>query len=89
MASQFGAQAVLTDELQIAYVFTGCIIEYLPPYSPDYQPIEQAFSVIKSHFRRRGLSFLAAEAAYYELYLSCEEITEEMTWGFFHHSGYI
>ena len=89
MASQFGAQAVLMDELQIAYVFTGCIIEYLPPYSLDYQSIEQAFSVIKSHLHRRGLSFFAAEAAYYELYLSCEEIIKEMTWVFFHHSGYI
>jgi transposase len=27
----------------------GCIIEYLPPYSPDFQPIKLAFSVIMSH----------------------------------------
>jgi transposase len=25
----------------------GCKIEYLPPYSPDYNPIEYSFSVIK------------------------------------------
>jgi transposase len=29
-----------------------CKLEYLPPYSPDYNPIEYTFSVIKSHFKR-------------------------------------
>ncbi len=29
-------------------------VEFLPPYSPDYNPIEQAFSVIKSRLRREG-----------------------------------
>jgi transposase len=26
----------------------GCKLEFLPPYSPDYNPIEYTFSVIKS-----------------------------------------
>jgi transposase len=26
----------------------GCKLEFLPPYSPDYNPIEFSFSVIKS-----------------------------------------
>jgi transposase len=25
----------------------GCKLEYLPPYSPDYNPIEYSFSVVK------------------------------------------
>jgi hypothetical protein len=29
--------------------------EFLPPYSPDYNPIELAFSAIKAHIRREGL----------------------------------
>ena len=29
----------------------GCELIYLPPYSPDFNPIEQAFSKIKSHLR--------------------------------------
>lgn len=70
-------------------MYTGCVIEYLPPYSPDYQPIEQVFSVIKSYLRRCGLSFYTEGAHYYELYHSCEIITPEMTWGFFRHSGYV
>ncbi len=30
----------------------GYIIEYLPPYSPDYSPIELTFSVLKAWLRR-------------------------------------
>lgn len=30
----------------------GIRILYLPPYSPDLNPIEKAFSVLKSYFRR-------------------------------------
>jgi transposase len=26
----------------------GCRVVFLPPYSPDYNPIEMAFSTIKS-----------------------------------------
>jgi transposase len=29
----------------------GCELIYLPPYSPDFNPIEQAFSKIKSYLR--------------------------------------
>ena len=58
-------------------ILTGCIIEYLPPYSPDYHPIKLAFVVIKSHLRHCGLSFFTYKSHYYELYKACEEITLE------------
>ena len=29
-------------------------VEFLPPYSPDYNPIELAFSAIKAHVKREG-----------------------------------
>ena len=32
----------------------GCELLYLPPYSPDLNPIEQAFSKIKALLRRAG-----------------------------------
>ena len=30
----------------------GCLVKYLPPYSPDYNPIELSFSVLKAWMRR-------------------------------------
>ncbi|KJA25412.1 hypothetical protein HYPSUDRAFT_134953, partial [Hypholoma sublateritium FD-334 SS-4] len=78
-----------SDEVLALVHSFGCLIEYLPPYSPDFQPVELAFSVIKAHLRRSGLSFYTYNSHYYELYKACEEITPEMTWGFFRHTGYI
>ena len=31
----------------------GCKLEYLPPYSPDFNPIEYSFSVIKQAMKKR------------------------------------
>ena len=33
----------------------GCEFLYLPPYSPDLTPIEEAFSKIKSFLRQIGI----------------------------------
>ena len=30
---------------------TGAKLEFLPPYSPDYNPIEYSFSVLKRHLK--------------------------------------
>ncbi len=64
----------------------GCELVYLPPYSPDFNPIEQAFSKIKGLLRR-------AEAR------TREALIEAMGWalsavsvrdiqGFLWHCGY-
>ncbi len=71
-----------------SYNSTGCRIEYLPAYSPDYNPIEQAFAVIKKYIRRLGKQFTYAENPQYELYEACDIITAEHARSFFYHSGY-
>lgn len=32
----------------------GCEVRFLPPYSPDFSPIEQAFSKLKTALRQTG-----------------------------------
>ena len=32
----------------------GAELRYLPPYSPDLNPIEQAFSKLKAHLRKHA-----------------------------------
>jgi transposase len=32
----------------------GCELRFLPPYSPDFNPIENAFSKLKAHLRARA-----------------------------------
>ncbi len=64
----------------------GCEVLYLPPYSPDYNPIEEAFAKIKGILKKVGAR-------------SRETLVEAMGWaisavsssdaeGFFEHCGY-
>jgi len=62
----------------------GCKLIFLPPYSPDLNPIEQAFAAIKAFLRRhwkdQSLSIIDR---------ACHSITPDMAWGFFRASGYV
>jgi transposase len=61
-------------------------VVFLPPYSPDFNPIEQVFSKIKNQLRRRELRTIAAlENAFGE---SLDWITTTDTLHYFHNSGY-
>jgi transposase len=64
----------------------GCELLYLPPYSPDLNPIEECFSKVKSLLRK-------AEARTREVLLEAmgeaiSSITERDAQGFFEHCGY-
>ena len=61
-------------------------VVYLPPYSPDFNPIEQVFSKIKNELRRRELRTITAlENAFGE---SLDWITPTDALHYFLHSGY-
>lgn len=64
----------------------GAQVVYLPPYSPDFNPIERVFSKIKNELRRRELRTIGAlEDAFGE---SLDWITRLETLHYFKHSGY-
>jgi transposase len=59
---------------------------YLPPYSPDFNPIEQVFSKIKNELRRREhRTITELENAFGE---SLDWITKHDALHYFQHSGY-
>jgi transposase len=69
---------------------------FLPPYSPDYNPIELVFSSIKSFVRRDrtlGREDLDQEKddryIYFHLLDAAFSISSEKAVGYFHHCGYI
>jgi hypothetical protein len=39
---------------QVIATFLGARIEYLPPYLPDFNPIEQSFSCLKAFIPKKG-----------------------------------
>jgi len=64
----------------------GCELLYLPPYSPDLNPIEEAFSKIKGILRKAEAR--TREALVDVIGPAISSITEEDAWGFFEHCGY-
>ncbi len=64
----------------------GCGLLYLPPYSPDLNPIEEAFSKIKGILRRAEAR--THEALVRAIGAAISAITTTDVWGFFGHYGY-
>jgi len=59
----------------------------LPPYSPDLNPIEQAFSKLKAHLRRIGArSFTAAFEAIGEI---CDLYEPIECWNYLKAAGHV
>jgi len=64
----------------------GCEVLYLPPYSPDLNPIEQAFSKIKGLLRRAEAR--TREALVEAMGQALSAVTTQDASGFLHHCGY-
>jgi len=65
----------------------GCWFLYLPPYSPDLNPIEQAFSKLKAHLRRIGArTFTQMFEAIGEI---CDLYSQQECWNYFEAAGYV
>ena len=64
----------------------GCRLLFLPPYSPDFAPIEHAFSKVKAHLRRaKARTREALDAA---IAAALATITAQDAAGWFRHCGY-
>ncbi len=63
-----------------------CELLFLPPYSPDFTPIEQAFSKVKAILR--GLGARTQEALQEAVRLAIAAITPDDAAAWFAHAGY-
>jgi transposase len=64
----------------------GCEVVYLPPYSPDFNPIEQAFSKLKASLRKAGAG--TREALIWAMGAALSTISAQEALGFFGFCGY-
>ena len=64
----------------------GCRVRFLPPYSPDFAPIEHAFGKIKEALRRAGAR--TREALDAAIAAALAAITAQDAAGWFRHCGY-
>jgi transposase len=59
---------------------------FLPPYSPDLNPIEMAFSKLKAHLRRRKARTL--DELWHAVGNICDLFTPTECWNYFDAAGY-
>jgi transposase len=65
---------------------TGAILLYLPPYSPDFNPIENAFAKLKAHVRKAAAR--TVEALDTNVASALRTFKPEECANFFAHAGY-
>ena len=64
----------------------GCTLLYLPPYSPDLNPIEEAFAKVKASLRK--FEARAREGLVEAMGRALDAVTAGDARGFFEHRGY-
>jgi len=64
----------------------GCELVYLPPYSPDMNPIEEAFAKVKGLMRRAEAR--TREALVEAMGKALGAVSARDARGFFEHGGY-
>ncbi len=64
----------------------GCQLVFLPSYSPDFNPIEEAFSKVKNLIRKANARTL--DALFEATSEALAEVSADDARGFFKHCGY-
>lgn len=65
-------------------------LEFLPAYSPDFNPIELAFSLLKTRLRRLALPEEGGDVVVYaRLYGEIMSISANDCRAFYQHCGYV
>ena len=75
------------EKVRRAIEARGCQLLFLPSYSPDLSPIEEAFSKLKAFLRRVGAR--APEALQEMIGQALQTITVQDAHGWFRHCGYL
>jgi transposase len=65
----------------------GCQVLFLPAYSPDFSPIEEAFAKIKTFLRHAGAR--TRESLEEAICQALEAVTARDAHGWFRHGGYL
>jgi len=73
-----------TDYSTTTNTLSVCKLIFLPPYSPDYNPIEQAFSSVKAWIRHHTM-----ERGLLGIVKALQTVTPKKAAGWFRASGYI
>ena len=67
----------------------GALVKFLPPYSPDLNPIEEVFSEVKHWIKSNAVVFQCTQNPRALLTMAFGEVSLENCRSYIKHSGYI
>jgi transposase len=73
---------------QLTYTYLGAKLIFLPPYSPDMNPIEQCFSSLKAWLRRNDVYASSIQSRVALMHEASTTVTREDAWAWITNSGY-
>ena len=76
------------DEVVSTIHATGAILRFLPPYSPDYNPLEESFSKVKGFLKANELAYDVTSHPRLLVAMGFNTVTTEDCNGYIRHAGY-
>ena len=67
---------------------TGAIVRFLPPYSPNYNPLEESFAKVKSYLKASELAYDVTTQPSLMIAMAFNTITVKDCVGYIQHAGY-
>ena len=67
---------------------TGAILRYLPPYSPDYNPLEESFAKMKAFLKENEVAYDATDDPRLLIMMAFNSVTKEDCNGYIRQAGY-
>ena len=76
------------EEVTTAIHNTGAILHYLPPYSPDYIPLEESFAKVKAFLKANKTVYEVTQTPPLLIMMAFNSVTAEDCMGYIKHAGY-
>ena len=67
---------------------TGAILCYLPPYSPDYNPLEESFAKVKAFLKENEVAYDVTDDPRLMIMMAFNSVTEGDCNRYIRHAGY-
>ena len=75
-------------EILALFCDMGILVLFLPPYSPDLNPLEECFSFVKSYLKRHTELLQVIPDASCIIKSAFDSVTHQQCEGWIHNSGY-
>jgi len=77
------------DEVKKLFSDAGIVLLFVPPYSPDKNPLEELFSFVKYYSKEHDELIQSAHNLTDVIQAAFDSVTEELCNSWISHSGYV